>query len=270
MEEQKYKNGHAIEISLEDIVTDGQQPRRHFNSEAVLALAKSIENEGLVQSIVVRPFKKGKFTIVSGERRYRAYQELSRKSPNGKWDKIPAIVRDVDGPSARNIALLENILKEDLIPIERAEALLEYKERNGIRKDKELADTVGLSVASISNILKLNCLIPQIKDEVRKSKDYSLRELIRIAHKEKAEDQLEMFNALKKRIRKGRTRRTAVPTEEKRTLKRIHKLLEMLFKIEGIPVASLDKEQSLKSVESALDQMLKAVSCRRQKIDFYS
>lgn len=268
MDEQRRKSGQAIEISLEDIVTDGYQPRRHFDIEAVAALANSIENEGLIQSIVVRPVKRGKFVIISGERRYRAYQELYQRNNGGKWSKIPAVVREVDGQTALNLALLENIHREDLLPIERAEALLEYKERNGIKQGKDLADRIGMSPQSVSNILNLDRLAPQIKDEVRKSRDYSLRELIKIASKKKAEDQIELFNALKSRIENAgqkRARGKAVPAEEEKTLERIHKCLEKLFKIEGIPVNGLAREQNLKSVEIALGKILQAISRRRQK-----
>ena len=301
MEEQKYGDGQAVEISLEDIVRDENQPRGHFDPEAIAALAQSIRNEGLVQNIVVRPVEGGKFKIVAGERRYRAYLELS-KEDGEKWGRIPAVVREIDEQTALNLALLENIHREDLLPIERTEALLEYKERNGIKKDKDLADRIGMSAPNVSNILKLDRLDPQIKDEVRTSKDYSLRELIKVASKRKAEDQIELFNALKSRIEKSKRKGAdgkAKPTEEEKALKRVHffnriatalegisanqeegfeackysaarmvlyslKCLEKLSKVEGFPAIDLSRKQSLKAVVDALDKMVKADPSREQ------
>lgn len=241
MEEQKYADGQIIEISLDAIVRDENQPRKHFDEEAIEALATSIRHEGLVQNIVVRPVGDGKFKIVAGERRYRAFKKLAEKE-GGKWGTIQVIIREVDDQKALNLALLENIQREDLLPIERAEAIKEYKERNGITEDKELVDKIGLSAPSISNILHLLKLDDSIKEEVRGCKDYALRELIKISKKRKKEAQLELFEELKKKIATGKSRVRKAGTDAVQTPEQEEANVKRLFPRCATEVRSLSEK----------------------------
>ncbi len=194
-----YNDGETIEVAIESIVRDENQPRKHFDEDAISVLANSIENDGLIQNIAVRPTGDGKFIIVAGERRFRAFQKLNQKDSN-KWNKLNCVVRLVDDEQALNLALLENIQREDLLPLERAEAVQEYKDRNKFKTQKELAKHLGMSEQNLSNLLKLNKLTDSIKDEIRNNKSYTFHDLIPVASKNKENNQLEMFEKLKRKI----------------------------------------------------------------------
>ena len=103
MEEQKYLDGQTIAVRLEDIELDENQPRKQIDEDALNVLVQSIKSEGLIQNIAVRPIEGGKFKIVAGERRFRAFRELSKENP--KWNKVNAVIRLVDDRQALNLAL---------------------------------------------------------------------------------------------------------------------------------------------------------------------
>ena len=146
-------NQKVEEIKLELIVAKEDQPRKDFDEESLLDLAKSIEIHGVIQPILVRK-SDDKFEIIAGERRYRA-------SKLAKLEEIPAIIMDVDSENAAKLALIENIQREDLNPIEEASA---YKQlMNDFKlKQEELAKTIGKSRAYISNSLRLLNLDDQV------------------------------------------------------------------------------------------------------------
>lgn len=216
MEEQKYLDGQTIEVSLNDIELDENQPRKQIDADALKVLVQSIKEEGLIQNIAVRPIEGGKFKIVAGERRYRAFQELSKD--DAKWERINAVVRLVDDQQALNLALLENIHREELLPIERANALVEYKERNGIKKNKELAAKVGMSPSNLSNLLKMRDFDKDIIEEIsgENGGKYKYYELLRIV-RNKPDVQKRLFNELKKKVTKAETEEIPL-TDEERTL----------------------------------------------------
>ncbi len=164
MEEQKYVDGQTIEVRLEDIELDENQPRKQIDADALNVLVHSIKSEGLIQNIAVRPIEGGKFKIVAGERRYRAFKELSKE--DSKWNTVNAVIRLVDDRQALNLALLENIHRQDLLPIERARAIKEYGERNGSEKQKMLAEKVGMSASNLSNLLKMLSFDKDIIEEI--------------------------------------------------------------------------------------------------------
>lgn len=219
MEEQKYVDGETRVISLDSIVRDENQPRKHFDEEAISELAGSIKNVGLIQNIVVRPVENDKFMIVAGERRFRAYQQLYQEDKE-KWGKISVTIKKFDDQKAMNVALLENIHRADLLPLERAEAIQEYKIRNKIEKDKDLAKEISLSTPSVSNILKLNDLDASIKKEIRDNDAYSQRELVKIARKQDSKAQIKAFETLKRKVAKYQTRSKKGDAESAPIMKR--------------------------------------------------
>lgn len=133
-----------IEIAL--IHPHPEQPRRHFDDGALQELAESIAKRGVIQPIIVRPHGGG-FQIVAGERRWRAAQRI-------QLHRIPAIVRDFDEAETLEIALVENIQREDLNPIEEAEA---YRKLIGQfhHSQEALARLVGKSRSHIANLMRL-------------------------------------------------------------------------------------------------------------------
>jgi ParB family chromosome partitioning protein len=153
----------AVENALRklpvDIIQRGKyQPRMDMHQESLQDLADSISEQGVVQPIVVRPVGEGRYEIIAGERRWRAAQLA------GLHD-IPAVVREVDDRGAIAIALIENIQRENLNPIEEARALKRLVDEFAVTHE-EAAHAVGRSRAAVSNLLRLLDLEETVKEMV--------------------------------------------------------------------------------------------------------
>jgi ParB family chromosome partitioning protein len=133
-------------ISLGKIYSNPNQPRKDFGDDKIKELAQSIKENGLIQPIIVRK-NKDKFEIVAGERRYRACGLLGYK-------EIPAIIKEFDDQQTSTIALIENIQREDLNPVEEAIAYKSLIETHGY-KQNELGEILGKSRSAITNSLRL-------------------------------------------------------------------------------------------------------------------
>ena len=152
------EQGHDGELKTlpVDILQRGvYQPRIDMNPEALEELANSIRAQGVVQPIVVRPVGGGKYEIIAGERRWRATQLAG-------LHEIPAVVRDVPDQAAMAMALIENIQREELNPMEESQALHRLIEEFGLTH-QQTADAVGRSRASVSNLLRLLGLNEDVK-----------------------------------------------------------------------------------------------------------
>ncbi len=130
------------------------QPRQRFDEVALEALAESIRAQGLVQPIVVRPVTEG-YEIIAGERRWRAAQQAGLK-------QVPVIIREADDQTTLALALIENLQREDLNPIEQAQGLARLLEEFSLTHE-QLAEAVGLSRAQVTNLLRLLKLAPQVQ-----------------------------------------------------------------------------------------------------------
>ena len=141
--------GHGSFRSLPvDIIRRGKhQPRRIVEESTLEELAHSVRTRGVVQPIVVRPAGPGSFEIVAGERRWRAAQMAG-------LDEVPAVVRDCSDREAAAVALIENIQREDLNPIEEAQGYRTLADEFGLTH-QDLADAVGRSRSAVSNALRL-------------------------------------------------------------------------------------------------------------------
>jgi ParB family chromosome partitioning protein len=133
------------------------QPRRMFNSEAVSSLADSIRANGVLQPIVVRK-RDGRFEIIAGERRWRAAQQAGLKN-------VPVVVRDATDEQMLELALIENIQREDLNAIERARGYRQFCDEFGLRAD-DVAHRMGEDRSTVANYLRLLDLDPPIQDLV--------------------------------------------------------------------------------------------------------
>lgn len=133
-------------IAVGQIVPNRRQPRQDFDEAALDSLARSIKSAGLMQPVVVRPIDSG-FELVAGERRWRAAKRIGLES-------IPAVIRDVDEQGAAELALIENIQREDLNAMERAIALRRLADDYSLTH-QEIADKVGLDRTSVTNLLRL-------------------------------------------------------------------------------------------------------------------
>lgn len=142
-------------LPLELIQRGMYQPRRDMDPQALEELAQSIKNHGVMQPIVVRPLSGGRYEIIAGERRWRASQQAG-------LEKVPALVREVPDEAAIAMALIENIQREDLNPIEEAVALQRLQQEFQLTQ-QQVADAVGKSRVSVSNLLRLIALPDEIK-----------------------------------------------------------------------------------------------------------
>jgi ParB family transcriptional regulator, chromosome partitioning protein len=123
------------------------QPRKRFDPESISALARSIADAGLVQPLILRPLPDGRFELIAGERRWRAAQEAGLEA-------VPALVRDEDETRRLQTALIENVAREDLNPVDQARACAALVEELGLTKEA-LARRLGRSRVAISNLVRL-------------------------------------------------------------------------------------------------------------------
>jgi ParB family chromosome partitioning protein len=142
-----------------DVIRPGRyQPRSVFDEEKLGELADSIRAQGIVQPIVVRPLGAGQYELIAGERRWRAAQIA-------EINDIPAVIRDVPDEASVAMALIENIQREDLNPLEEATALRRLIDDFEMTH-QEAADAVGRSRAAVSNLLRLLELMQEVKDMI--------------------------------------------------------------------------------------------------------
>ena len=155
------KSSELKQLKLSEISPDEEQPRRDFDSEALNALAASIEEHGVLQPIVVTR-EDGKYKIVAGERRWRAAKIAG-------LDKIPAIVRSLDSQNRLELSIIENAQREDLNPIELATAYAKLKSQFNL-SDEDIAAKVGKSEITVQNTIRLLNLPDDIKHIMVKEK----------------------------------------------------------------------------------------------------
>ncbi|AND70333.1 chromosome partitioning protein ParB [Dyella thiooxydans] len=149
------QEGELRTLPIQQIQPGKYQPRRHWNDEALDELAASIKAQGLIQPVVVRALGKGSYELIAGERRWRAAQRA-------QMSEIPALVKDVPEVAVPAMALIENIQRQDLTPLEEADALKRLIEDFELTH-QQAADAVGRSRAAVSNLLRLTDLPAAIK-----------------------------------------------------------------------------------------------------------
>ncbi|WP_111498475.1 MULTISPECIES: ParB/RepB/Spo0J family partition protein [Marinobacter] len=148
-------DGELRDIPVDLIQRSRYQPRRDMDQDALQELADSIRQQGVMQPVVVRPLAEGRFELIAGERRWRATQLAG-------LDQIPAIIRDVPDEAAIAMALIENIQRENLNPIEEAFALQRLQEEFGLTQ-AQVAEAVGKSRTTITNLLRLIGLTEDVR-----------------------------------------------------------------------------------------------------------
>lgn len=156
------KAGTITTIAVDRIVPGKHQPRRNFDNDKMVELAQSIKAHGIIQPIVVKPAGNEKYEIIAGERRWRACRQAGLQ-------EIPAIIKSLDARATAEIALIENLQREDLNPLEEAEAYQALLEEYGLTQE-DIAGRVGKSRPVIANALRLLQLPEEIKDMLRENK----------------------------------------------------------------------------------------------------
>ncbi|MFP4070735.1 MAG: ParB/RepB/Spo0J family partition protein [Desulfovibrionales bacterium] len=146
-------------IPLSDIVPNPHQPRQHFSEDSLSELAQSIRTQGVLQPVLVRPGKNGGFELIAGERRLRA-------SRLAELEEIPALVREISDEESMAIALIENLQREDLGPVEESRALAALKQQLRISQE-ELAQKVGKSRPAVANALRLLQLPESVLEQLQ-------------------------------------------------------------------------------------------------------
>lgn len=195
--------GKFLRIPLEAIHPNPDQPRKHFDQERLEELAESIKARGVLQPLIVKRLDGDSFLLVAGERRYRA-------SHLAGLEIVPAILT---GDDVQEIALIENLQREDLNPLEEAQALLELQKERGYTQER-LSAIVGKSRVSVTEILSLNALPDEIKEECRTSDIAKKSQLLQVVREKDPARQLSLWESIKtgtvtvKDARKQRKKKT--------------------------------------------------------------
>ena len=156
-DEEVPKNKQIQDIELDKIVPNRYQPRREFSDDSIKELAETLDKDGLLQPIVVREDGQDHYEIIAGERRYRAAKSLN-------WETIPAIVNNMNDDQAASLALIENLQREDLNPIDEAKAYTNLMKLNDLTQTA-LAKDMGKSQSYVANKLRLL----KLDDDVQKA-----------------------------------------------------------------------------------------------------
>ena len=149
-------------IDINKIEPNSNQPRKNFNEDKIHELAESIKQHGLIEPLIVQKGKKGFYTIIAGERRWRAAREAGVK-------EIPVVVKEYSDQQVMEIALIENIQREDLNAIEEAEAYERLIKDFNLKQD-EVAERVSKSRVAITNSLRLLKLDPRVREMIIEDK----------------------------------------------------------------------------------------------------
>jgi ParB family chromosome partitioning protein len=250
-EQQPYYEARKLyTLPVKDLNPDPNQPRKHIDDNELKELSSSIKKHGVLQPVLFRQDQDGKLIIVSGERRYQA-SKLAKK------DTIPAIFTD---GNASEIALVENLLRVDLTPIEEAEGLLRLQDEAKY-SNKELASVIGKAESTMSEILSLNKLPVKIRDAIRNSKDYSRRQLVEVA---KGKDEKEI-KKLFKTLQKKNTSRDKLREKRHRDVEAVFKTMinGLTTKLHEVSLNELeaDKRNTIKAELSKLVELISQKTC---------
>ncbi len=193
-------------IPVSDIIPNRFQPRTIFDESKIDELSRTIHTHGMIQPIVVREYEDGKFEIVAGERRWRAVKKLG-------WDTIPAIVKNMTDTETASVALIENLQREELTPIEEAKAYGKLLELHNLTQEA-LAQRLGKGQSTIANKLRL-LKLPEEVQQALLDKTLTERHARALLPLKNPEQQIKLMNEI---IEKN--------LNVKQTEERVAKLLE--------------------------------------------
>ena len=246
----------VVELDLDRIDAHPDQPRKALDPAALAELAASIERHGLLQPVVVQPIGDDRYVLVAGQRRLLAHRELGRS-------RIAALLSSGDRDE---LALIENLQRETLPPLDEAEALAALKRRHGYSQD-ELAKALAKAKSTISELLSLDHLPEPLKADVRaQPRPISKSVLIEIARLEDAGRQTALWERLKaggtvRDARRVKSRAATAPAGPEDERDRIARASERLLRrLEGVTVAGLRRDpalvERLRALHRRLDDVL--------------
>ena len=149
----------AVTLNINDIEPNRDQPRKYFDEDALSELADSIETHGIIQPLLVRPLSDGGYQLIAGERRWKASRMAGLK-------EVPVVIREMTDSEAMELALVENLQREDLNPIEEAEGFKLLMETYNLTQD-QAAKRVGKSRPAVANAVRLLALPEELLDKVK-------------------------------------------------------------------------------------------------------
>ncbi len=155
-------NSGSVTLKISEIEPNREQPRKEFDEKSLSELAESISKHGLLQPLLVRPLTLGGYQIVAGERRYRACRMAG-------ITEVPVIIRELSDTETMEIALIENLQREDLTPLEEAQGYRVLMDEHGFSQE-EVAKSVGKSRPAIANSLRLLKLPQSISEYLKEEK----------------------------------------------------------------------------------------------------
>jgi len=233
-------------LALAQLVPGKHQPRKYFDSAALSELAVSIKNQGIIQPLLVRqlPGMPQRYEIVAGERRWRAAKLAG-------LTEVPVIVTEYSDKDAMTVALVENLQREDLNPLEEAEALQALREAHNLSQEA-LAEQLGKSRSSVANSLRLLQLPPSIQEGLMRNEITAghARALLAVAEPEL---RVALFNAIIEQHLSVRETEAAADTC-KRTGKLPEKLLPQTGQVNTPRSPRAPKPQSIKDLQTLLRQ----------------
>ena len=162
MENASEDSNSTVTLKISELEPNKEQPRRDFDDEALAELADSISQHGVLQPLLVRPMAGGGYQIVAGERRYRACRMAGVQ-------EVPVVIRELDDGQVMELALIENLQREDLSPVEEARGYQTLMEKYHLTQE-EVSRTVGKSRPAVTNAIRLLKLPEEILDYVSQEK----------------------------------------------------------------------------------------------------
>lgn len=216
--------GGILEVAVDKIIPNPRQPRLHFNEDELAELAASISEHGIIQPLIVSPNGDGGYTLVAGERRLKA-------SKQAKLEKVPVVIREVSDQQQLEWALIENIQRADLSPLEEAEAYHQLSEEFGLSHAK-IANQVGKSRVAITNTLRLRKLSDAVKAALvnKLVSEGHARALLGLSTEEAQEAALQTVTSLRLNVRQTEQLVNKINGEKKPTTeeKKIEKSPEVI------------------------------------------
>lgn len=244
------ENEEVKRIPIKDIVPNRFQPRTVFVDEKINELMQTIHTHGIIQPIVLREYEKGKYEIIAGERRWRAVTKLG-------WDTIPAIIKDFNDTETASVALIENLQREELSPLEEAIAYARLLELHNLTQEA-LAQRLGKGQSTVANKLRLLKLPEAIQEALLQKQitERHARALIPLKEQELQEKLLEeiiekhlnvkqtedrVIKMLESKIKKPKPKRKAFSKDTRIAMNTIRQSLNMVAST-GMKIDSQEEE----------------------------